>query len=171
MANLLVTNSAFINNLTAHQVVIIDTDKNIVAGMTSSDDAADETNLDNVDNVIIWAGTPESGSTDINAAPFTVTETGAVKASNINIAGGTISGNLTATATNTTATFNGTSLEITDTEPASASHANNRILISNADGIKNISTSTGNFGDTVTTTNLRNGELMMITQMNARSSY
>lgn len=167
----MLANSAYIENLTSKQVVITDSNNNIVAGMTSSDDAADETSLDNVDNVIIWAGTPESDSTDINAAPFTVTETGAVKASNINIAGGTISGNLTATATNTTATFNGTSLEITDTEPVSASHTNNRILISNADGIKNISTSTGNSGDTTTTTNLRNGELMMVTQMGARGSY
>ena len=88
----MLANSAYIENLTSKQVVITD-NNNIVAGMTSG--TITGTELENEvtpGNVRIWAGSTTNG--DLTTAPFTVNNTGAVKASNINLAGGSITGTL-----------------------------------------------------------------------------
>ena len=90
--NLLVENAAYIESLTSKQVVITD-GNNIVAGMASGSDIAAATGNSTVGNVRIWAGTPTT-SNDLTTAPFTVTNAGAVKATNIDLAGGSITGTL-----------------------------------------------------------------------------
>lgn len=175
----MLANSAYIENLTSKQVVITDSNNNIVAGMTSSDDAADETSLDNVDKVIIWAGTPESESTDINAAPFTVTETGAVKASNINIAGGNISGTLDFGQSGTLrgmsgsilGSFDGKSLSLHDTAPLNMNHAVNNVDVDCLDGIRSTHQHTGNSGVYSSSAKLDSGEINTTCVLDARGSY
>ena len=175
----MLANSAYIENLTSKQVVITDSNNNIVAGMTSSNDAADETSLDNVDNVIIWAGTPESESTDINAAPFTVTETGAVKASNINIAGGNISGTLnfgqsgilTGMSGSIQGTFDGKSLALHDTAPLNLNHSINNVDIDCVDGICSTYKSVGNSGVYSSSAKLDSGYVNATSNLDAIGMY
>ena len=86
MANLLVSNSAFINSLTSHQVVITDTVNNqtkIVAGMTSGSVAGTELDGKTTGDVRIWAG--EMSNNNLTTAPFTVTSDGTLNATKANI--------------------------------------------------------------------------------------
>ena len=82
VADLVIANKAFIKEISSNELVIFDDDK-IVAGMTSSK-AVDESSplnekVKNKGNVRIWAG--EISSSDLTTAPFTVTNTGVLKAS------------------------------------------------------------------------------------------
>lgn len=88
----MLANSAYIENLTSKQVVITD-NNTIVAGMASGADIAAASDNQTVGNVRIWAGTPTT-SGDLTTAPFTVNANGSVRASNIDLAGGSISGYL-----------------------------------------------------------------------------
>lgn len=88
VANLVVSNKAFIKELSSNELVIFDGD-NIVAGMTSSK-AIDESsplngNVNNKGGVRIWAG--EISNADLTTAPFTVTNTGTLKSTDANITG------------------------------------------------------------------------------------
>ena len=77
MANLLVSNSAFINSLSSHQIVVTDSDNTIVGGMTSS--TGNNATIENrtIGDVRIWAGeTSNNGS--LEDAAFTVTNAGVV---------------------------------------------------------------------------------------------
>lgn len=92
--DLLMANKAHIKELSSNEIVIFDGDnenKKIVAGMTSGNAVDDKSDLkDTVDkdgkgNVRIWAGEFTGG--DLTTAPFTVTDTGALKSTNANITG------------------------------------------------------------------------------------
>lgn len=83
VADLVIANNAFIKQISSNELVIFD-DKKIVAGMTSSK-AVDESSPLNgkvttkgKGNVRIWAG--EISNADLTTAPFTVTNTGVLKA-------------------------------------------------------------------------------------------
>lgn len=84
VADLIITNKAFIKEISSNELVIFDGDK-IVAGMTSSK-AVDESSplngkvtTEGKGDVRIWAG--EISNADLTTAPFTVTNTGVLKAS------------------------------------------------------------------------------------------
>lgn len=84
VADLVITNKAFIKEISSNELVIFDGDK-IVAGMTSSK-AVDESSplngkvtTEGKGDVRIWAG--EISNADLTTAPFTVTNTGVLKAS------------------------------------------------------------------------------------------
>lgn len=83
VANLVIANDAFIKELSSNEIVIFD-DQKIVAGMTSSK-AVDESSplngkvtTEGKGDVRIWAG--EISNADLTTAPFTVTNTGVLKA-------------------------------------------------------------------------------------------
>lgn len=83
VADLVITNKAFIKEISSNELVIFDGDK-IVAGMTSSK-AVDESSplsgkvtTEGKGDVRIWAG--EISNADLTTAPFTVTSTGVLKA-------------------------------------------------------------------------------------------
>ena len=84
VANLVIANDAFIKEISSNELVIFD-DQKIVAGMTSSK-AVDESSplngkvtTEGKGDVRIWAG--EISNADLTTAPFTVTNTGVLKAS------------------------------------------------------------------------------------------
>lgn len=92
--DLLMANKAHIKELSSNEIVIFNgdnQDKKIVAGMTSGNavddksDLKDIINKDGKGNVRIWAGEFTGG--DLATAPFTVTDTGALKSTNANITG------------------------------------------------------------------------------------
>ena len=87
--NLLMANKAYIKELSSEEVVIFDGDE-IVAGMTSSKDIDDKSdlynkNVTNKGDVRIWAGKFSNG--DLTTAPFTVTSAGELKSTKANITG------------------------------------------------------------------------------------
>ena len=99
----LLANSAYIDNLTAKQVVITDgTGQNtqIVAGMASGSDIASASGNQTVGNIRIWAGTPTT-SGNLTTAPFTVDKNGKLVSDDATITGtihaesGSIDGTLT----------------------------------------------------------------------------
>lgn len=77
----LIANKGFIKELSSEEVVIMDGDE-IVAGMTSSKDVDDRSDLngkvENKGDVRIWAGRMRNAS-DLTSAPFTVTNAGVLK--------------------------------------------------------------------------------------------
>lgn len=83
VADLVVANKAFIKDLSSNELVIFD-DQKIVAGMTSSKAVDDSSPLngkvttEGKGDVRIWAG--EISNADLTTAPFTVTNTGVLKA-------------------------------------------------------------------------------------------
>lgn len=86
--DVLVAMKAYIKELTAEEVVITD-DGNIVAGMTSSKTIDSGSDLDgsvtNKGDVRIWAG--RISDKDLTTAPFTVTSTGKLNATDANVTG------------------------------------------------------------------------------------
>ena len=107
VADLVIANSAFIKEISSNELVIFD-DKKIVAGMTSSKKVDEYSPLngkvttEGKGDVRIWAG--EISNADLTTAPFTVTSSGKLKATNADITGtvnansGTI-GNMTISGT------------------------------------------------------------------------
>lgn len=95
----MLANSAYINQLSAKQVIITDGNA-VVAGMASSADVASASGANTVGNVRIWAGEPETPG-DLTTAPFTVDNTGKLVSDDAEITGtihaesGTIDGVLT----------------------------------------------------------------------------
>lgn len=92
--DLLMANKAHIKQLSSNEIVIFNgdnQDKKIVAGMTSGNAVGDKSDLsgtvdkDGKGNVRIWAGEFTGGN--LTTAPFTVTDTGALKSTNANITG------------------------------------------------------------------------------------
>lgn len=83
VADLVVANKAFIKELSSNELVIFD-DQKIVAGMTSSKAVDDSSPLngkvttEGKGDVRIWAG--EISNANLTTAPFTVTNTGVLKA-------------------------------------------------------------------------------------------
>lgn len=86
--NQLISNKAYIQELSSNEVVITD-DNEIVAGMTSGKIIGETSNLngkvDNKGDVRIWAGKFTGG--DLTTAPFTVTSTGKLNATDADITG------------------------------------------------------------------------------------
>lgn len=86
--NQLISNKAYIEELSSNEVVITD-DNNIVAGMTSGKKIGETSNLNgkvnNKGDVRIWAG--EFAGGDLTTAPFTVTSTGKLNATDADITG------------------------------------------------------------------------------------
>lgn len=86
--NQLISNKAYIQELSSNEVVITD-DNEIVAGMTSGKKIGEASNLngkvDNKGDVRIWAGKFTGG--DLTTAPFTVTSTGKLNATDADITG------------------------------------------------------------------------------------
>lgn len=86
--NQLISNKAYIQELSSNEVVITD-DNEIVAGMTSGKRICETSNLngkvDNKGDVRIWAGKFTGG--DLTTAPFTVTSTGKLNATDADITG------------------------------------------------------------------------------------
>lgn len=86
--NQLISNKAYIQELSSNEVVITD-DNEIVAGMTSGKKNGETSNLngkvDNKGDVRIWAGKFTGG--DLTTAPFTVTSTGKLNATDADITG------------------------------------------------------------------------------------
>lgn len=81
-----VSQTAFVEDLTSKNVIITDDYNNVVAGMISGDSVPQEVSDDqNNYGVRIWAGQLAQG--DISSAPFTVREDGYVKATNADISG------------------------------------------------------------------------------------
>jgi hypothetical protein len=90
MANLLVTNSAFINSLSSHQVVVTDSDNTMVGGITSTTGNTDKVNNRTIGDVRIWAGETVSNGNLVDA-PFTVTNQGVVTSQgNVNYGSGNV---------------------------------------------------------------------------------
>lgn len=92
--DLLMANKAHIKELSSNEIVIFNgdnQDKKIVAGMTSGNAVDEKSDLsgtvdkDGKGNVRIWAGEFTGG--DLTTAPFTVTDTGKLKATNADISG------------------------------------------------------------------------------------
>ena len=83
VADLVITNKAFIKEISSNELVIFDGDK-IVAGMTSSKTIYESSPLsgkvttEGKGDVRIWAG--EISDANLTTAPFTVTSTGVLKA-------------------------------------------------------------------------------------------
>lgn len=90
VVNKLAANQAYIKELSSEEVVITDNDT-IVAGMTSGKAIDDKSDLkdkvtdEGKGDVRIWAGQFKDGN--LTTAPFTVTNTGALKSTNANITG------------------------------------------------------------------------------------
>lgn len=86
--NQLISNKAYIQELSSNEVVITD-DNEIVAGMTSGKIIGGTSSLngkvDNKGDVRIWAGKFTGG--DLTTAPFTVTSTGKLNATDADITG------------------------------------------------------------------------------------
>lgn len=86
--NQLISNKAYIEELSSKEVVITD-DTEIVAGMTSGKKIGETSNLNgkvnNKGDVRIWAGEFTDG--DLTTAPFTVTSTGKLNATDADITG------------------------------------------------------------------------------------
>ena len=86
--NQLISNKAYIEELSSKEVVITD-DNKIVAGMTSGKKIGETSNLngkvDNKGDVRIWAGEFTGGN--LTTAPFTVTSTGKLNATDADITG------------------------------------------------------------------------------------
>lgn len=86
--NQLISNKAYIQELSSNEVVITD-DNKIVAGMTSGKKIGETSNLngkvDNKGDVRIWAGEFTGGN--LTTAPFTVTSTGKLNATDADITG------------------------------------------------------------------------------------
>lgn len=86
--NQLISNKAYIEELSSKEVVITD-DNEIVAGMTSGKKIGEASNLNgkvnNKGDVRIWAGKFTGG--DLTTAPFTVTSTGKLNATDADITG------------------------------------------------------------------------------------
>ena len=86
--NQLISNKAYIQELSSNEVVITD-DNEIVAGMTSGKKIDETSNLNgkvnNKGDVRIWAGGIPNG--DLTEAPFTVTSTGKLNATDADITG------------------------------------------------------------------------------------
>lgn len=86
--NQLISNKAYIQELSSNEVVITD-DNKIVAGMTSGKKFDETSNLNgkvnNKGDVRIWAGGIPNG--DLTEAPFTVTSTGKLNATDADITG------------------------------------------------------------------------------------
>lgn len=86
--NQLISNKAYIQELSSNEVVITD-DNEIVAGMTSGKKIGETSNLNgkvnNKGDVRIWAGEFTDG--DLTTAPFTVTSTGKLNATDADITG------------------------------------------------------------------------------------
>ena len=81
----LITETGLINDLTAHNVVITKADSTVVAGMTSGSSVPTEIgSTTNTSGIRIWAGTTTG---DLNTAPFTVDESGHLKATDAEISG------------------------------------------------------------------------------------
>lgn len=78
--NFIKANAALIDNLTSHEVVITDSNNNVVAGMTSGQYIPSEfgNNIENTDGIRIWAGSFSNGN--IASAPFTIDSNGNIKA-------------------------------------------------------------------------------------------
>lgn len=86
--NYLISNKAYIQELSSNEVVITD-DNEIVAGMTSGKRIGETSSLNgkvnNKGDVRIWAGKFTGG--DLTTAPFTVTSTGKLNATDADITG------------------------------------------------------------------------------------
>lgn len=78
VADKIIANQAYIKELSSEEVVIMDDDNKIVAGMTSSKNPDSKSDLygkvTNKGDVRIWAG--EISDADLTTAPFTVTSNG-----------------------------------------------------------------------------------------------
>lgn len=79
--NNLVAKKANIGELSANEIIISDDSNTVKAGMTSGK----STNVSGQGDVRIWAGS--NGNGNIAEAPFTVTESGVLKASNAVVSG------------------------------------------------------------------------------------
>jgi len=79
--NNLVAKKGEIGELSANELIIYNNSHTVKAGMTSGK----STNVSGLGDVRIWAGS--NGDGNIAEAPFTVTESGALKATNANIGG------------------------------------------------------------------------------------
>lgn len=92
IVDILVANKAWIESLTSKQIVITDSNDEVVAGMVGSSffetpDNTDKYNLNDGNNGIrIWAGPLGSGG-NVAAAPFTVDEQGHLKAIDADLQG------------------------------------------------------------------------------------
>lgn len=86
VAQRIIANQGFIGNLSTNEVVVF-SDENIVAGMTSSKNVTSSKlpSGTNKGNVRIWAGKFENA--DLTTAPFTVTDKGTLKSTDANITG------------------------------------------------------------------------------------
>lgn len=105
--NVLVARYADIENLTARNIVVTNSNNDIVGGMTSGNAIPTSLeNTQNVDSVRIWAGPISNG--DLMQTPFHVTNAGKLTA-----AGATISGDITATSFNVVDSNNNTTIEFT----------------------------------------------------------
>ena len=82
----IIANQGFISELSTNEVVVF-SDKDIVAGMTSSRNITSSKLDSNINkgNVRIWAG--KFTGADLTTAPFTVTDAGALKSTDANITG------------------------------------------------------------------------------------
>lgn len=78
VAQRIIANQGFIGNLSTNEVVVF-SDQDIVAGMTSNKDVTSSKLPSGIDkgNVRIWAG--KFANSDLTTAPFTVTDTGTLK--------------------------------------------------------------------------------------------
>lgn len=78
VADKIIANQAYVKELSSEEVVIMDDDNKIVAGMTSSKNPDSKSDLygkiTNKGDVRIWAG--EISDADLTTAPFTVTSSG-----------------------------------------------------------------------------------------------
>ena len=86
VAQRIIANQGFIGNLSTNEVVVF-SDENIVAGMTSSKNVTSSKLPSGTTkgNVRIWAGKFTGGN--LATAPFTVTDTGTLKSTDANITG------------------------------------------------------------------------------------
>lgn len=121
--NNLIAKNAFIEYLTAREIVVTDNNNNPVAGITHGDAVSGNSKLlDGIkrDNIRIWAGDPTAnGVNNLNACPFYVTDAGLLHANDAEIRGTVVAtsgsftnGNITNVtidnATITNATITGT---------------------------------------------------------------
>lgn len=89
--NNLIAKNAFIEYLTAREIVVTDNNNNPVAGITHGDAVSGNSKLlDGIKrgNIRIWAGDPTAnGVNNLNACPFYVTDAGLLHANNAEITG------------------------------------------------------------------------------------
>ena len=83
--DLIVTNTAYIKSLGSDQVIILNSNNEIVAGLTGSTETVGSS------PVRLWAGQPTT-SGNLATTPFNVTDAGKLTASDANITGGSIGG-------------------------------------------------------------------------------